>query len=85
MVLVSRSALREYRRERAKNLGIPAYRILTNAALEGILATAPNTLAKLLQVKGVGPKTVERYGSDILRILDDTRYINNPISQPGKS
>jgi hypothetical protein len=37
--------------------------------LDGILEAEPSTEAELLAVSGVGPKLVEKYGAQILRVL----------------
>jgi DNA topoisomerase-3 len=61
--------LKEWRRTQAKQRGIPAFRILTDRALLAIAAERPRTLAELLQVRGLGPKLVERHGAAILAAL----------------
>jgi DNA topoisomerase-3 len=61
--------LKEWRRTQAKQRGVPAFRILTDRALLAIAAERPSTLAELLQVRGLGPKLVERHGAAILAAL----------------
>ncbi len=51
---------------------MPAYIIAHNTTLEQIAARKPKSKQELLQVPGLGPKKVEDYGNDILRIIKDT-------------
>jgi superfamily II DNA helicase RecQ len=64
-----REALRAWRAAEAKKKGVPAFRILSDRVLDGILEAAPSTEAELLGVSGAGPKLVEKYGAQILRVL----------------
>ncbi|MCC6628806.1 MAG: RecQ family ATP-dependent DNA helicase [Chloroflexi bacterium] len=61
--------LRRWRTERATAEGVPAYVILHNAALINLVATSPRSLDDLATVSGLGPAKIERYGSDLLRLL----------------
>ena len=47
-------ALKELRRTLAQERGVPAYRILTNAALEGLERERPVTPAEACRIKGIG-------------------------------
>ncbi len=64
-------ALTEWRKDEAKRLGIPAYRILTNKTLMGIAAVRPRDRETMSEVKGVGPKLLARFADDILQIVRD--------------
>ncbi|MFV0524624.1 MAG: UvrD-helicase domain-containing protein [Acidimicrobiales bacterium] len=66
-----REALTEWRRERSRTDGVPAYIVFDNATLDAIAAGAPATLGDLGKVKGIGPAKLERYGADVLAILAD--------------
>jgi superfamily II DNA helicase RecQ len=61
--------LRLWRKSKAEELGIPPFMILSQKALMGIVAATPRTAAQLLAVDGVGRITVQRYGNDILEIV----------------
>jgi DNA topoisomerase-3 len=63
------SKLRAWRLSEAKRRGVPAFRILTDAALQGIAEALPATAAELLAIPGIGMSTVEKYGAQIYRIL----------------
>jgi DNA helicase-2/ATP-dependent DNA helicase PcrA len=62
-------ALREWRRRRAKEDGVPAYVILHDRHLDGVAQRSPATLDELAGCDGIGPTKLDRYGDDILAIL----------------
>ncbi|MFV0257836.1 MAG: UvrD-helicase domain-containing protein [Acidimicrobiales bacterium] len=66
-----REALTEWRRERSRTDGVPAYIVFDNATLDAIAAGSPSTLGDLGKVKGIGPAKLERYGADVLAVLAD--------------
>lgn len=61
--------LRDWRAERARHDGVPAYVLFTNRELAAIVTARPATRSALLHVPGVGPGKVERYGAEILSRL----------------
>lgn len=61
--------LREWRAKKARELQLPAYIIAHDKTLASISAARPATADQLLEVPGLGPKKVETYGSDILRVV----------------
>jgi DNA topoisomerase-3 len=61
--------LRAWRRARALEKRIPAFRILTDRTLLAIAVERPQTLAELRSVSGAGPKLVEKHGAAILAAL----------------
>jgi DNA helicase-2/ATP-dependent DNA helicase PcrA len=62
-------ALKEWRRERAQEDGVPAYVVFHDATLAEIVRVAPRSAADLAGIAGVGPTKLERYGSDVLAVL----------------
>ncbi|QBI18917.1 ATP-dependent DNA helicase UvrD2 [Egibacter rhizosphaerae] len=62
-------ALREWRRTRAHEDGVPAYVVCTDATLREVAARRPRTSAELATVTGLGPKRVARYGDDLLALV----------------
>lgn len=62
-------ALREWRLEEARRSRVPAFRILTDATLLDIAARKPRDGAELLEVGGIGPSRLEKYGARILAIV----------------
>ncbi|PWH06838.1 ATP-dependent DNA helicase [Brachybacterium endophyticum] len=61
--------LRLWRRGRSAQAGVPAYTVLTDAALAAIAERAPRSEEELLAVPGVGADRARRYGGEILEIL----------------
>jgi DNA helicase-2/ATP-dependent DNA helicase PcrA len=61
--------LREWRRERAKADGVPAYVVFHDATLAAIAQDAPPNRAALASVPGVGPAKLERYADEVLAIV----------------
>lgn len=60
--------LRAWRKAEADAAGKPAFFVLTDAALRGVVLAHPQTLADLTSVHGIGPIKIERYGAAILSI-----------------
>jgi DNA helicase-2/ATP-dependent DNA helicase PcrA len=61
--------LREWRLERARDEGVPAYVVFDNKTLEAIAEVLPRDRGELAAVPGVGPKKLELYADDVLAIL----------------
>ena len=66
-------ALRRWRGERSAADRVPAYVVLSNRQLDGIAAAMPADSRGLLACEGIGPARLERYGDEILAILDSVR------------
>jgi ATP-dependent DNA helicase RecQ len=64
-----REYLREWRRNTARDLGVAAFLVLHDTALDAVCAAKPSTLQALRAVSGFGDKKVERYGKEILAAL----------------
>jgi ATP-dependent DNA helicase RecQ len=62
--------LRSWRSETARKLGMPAYVILHDATIEGIAASRPKTLAQLRGISGIGDKKLERYGDELIALIN---------------
>jgi superfamily II DNA helicase RecQ len=65
--------LKEWRRAQAKKQGVPTFRIMSDRVLLAIAEDQPGTLAELLAIPGIGLKTVEKYGAQIYKILNQAR------------
>jgi superfamily II DNA helicase RecQ len=63
-------ALREWRLAEAKRREVPAFRILSDRALQAIAADRPSSTRELLEIPGVGARVAEQYGAQIFRILE---------------
>jgi ATP-dependent DNA helicase RecQ len=62
-------ALREWRAERTRADGVPAYRAGSDATLREIARRRPGTMDELAAVRGVGPWFVEQYAEQVLAVL----------------
>ena len=62
---------RARKREEEARAGDTRHRILTRAVLRQIAETLPNSPETLAAVQGIGKRTVERYGKEILAIVSD--------------
>ena len=61
--------LKGWRMQKALADGVPAYMILHQKALLGIVNSLPQNLMQLKQIKGIGKKTVELHGEDIINFV----------------
>ncbi len=64
------AALRTWRLERSKRDGVPAYVVLNDRHLLGIAAARPDSTRALSACDGIGPAKLERYGDEILAVLE---------------
>jgi DNA topoisomerase III len=65
--------LRTWRTGQAKRLGVPAFRIMSDKVLLAIAENRPGTAAELLAIPGMGITSVEKYGAQLYRILNQAR------------
>ena len=63
-------SLREWRSAVARKEAVPAYVVLTDKDLIGIATDLPRTLTELAGCRGIGPLRLERWGDEILAVLD---------------
>ncbi|MGH9029613.1 MAG: ATP-dependent DNA helicase UvrD2, partial [Acidimicrobiales bacterium] len=63
------TALRAWRTEVANRENVPAYVVMNDTELSGIVARCPKTLAELAGCRGMGPIRIERYGDEVLAVL----------------
>jgi len=62
-------ALRDWRLQRSRDDGVPAYVVFDNKTLEAIAGTCPRDRTELATVPGVGPKKLELYADEVLAVL----------------
>ena len=61
--------LRQWRAAKAMEQILPPYLVLSQKALHSIATNAPRTPTELKRQLGVGPKTLEKYGNEILELI----------------
>jgi superfamily II DNA helicase RecQ len=75
--------LRNWRNERAKNDGVPAYAIFRNIQLVDICLKLPRTLAALREIEGIGDATCAKYGKEVLGLIADVPDNKTQARQTG--
>ncbi|MBR4506239.1 MAG: AAA family ATPase [Bacteroidales bacterium] len=63
--------LRQWRKEKSEESGLPIFMVLQQKSLMGIVTTLPQSERELLAVEGVGKGKVALYGKEILGIVAD--------------
>jgi DNA helicase-2/ATP-dependent DNA helicase PcrA len=66
-------ALREWRTRAAKEAGMPAFVVFTDATLMALAEAMPRTEREFLAIPGIGRSKLQRYGEDVLSVLADLR------------
>ena len=64
------AALRAWRAARSSADSVPAYIVVNDKHLRGIALARPSTPADLVACDGIGPAKLERYGDEILEVLE---------------
>ena len=73
-------ALREWRRDTAKEAGIPPYVIFHDSTLRAVVAAQPSSLRELGHIEGVGETKLARYGPALLGALGRAKESDNAAS-----
>ncbi|MFO7748964.1 MAG: HRDC domain-containing protein [Desulfobacteraceae bacterium] len=63
------TALRQWRTKKAEAQGVPNYQVMHQRVLIQIAVTLPDSIAKLEKISGVGKKTIERYGGELVDMV----------------
>jgi len=63
------SKLRECRKIIAANDAVPAYAVFTDEELAGVARLPSIEVSKLIAVKGIGDKKVEKYGNQLIELF----------------
>jgi DNA helicase-2/ATP-dependent DNA helicase PcrA len=63
--------LKGWRSAEAANQRVPAFVIFTDATLAAIAEHRPADNAALVGIPGIGARKLERYGAEVLSIVDD--------------
>ncbi|QNG19384.1 ATP-dependent DNA helicase UvrD2 [Rhodococcus triatomae] len=62
-------ALKEWRREKARELKVPAYVVFSDNTLTAIAEQCPGDDRALVAIPGIGAKKLETYGGDVLSLV----------------
>jgi superfamily II DNA helicase RecQ len=65
------SRLKEWRAAEAKRLRIPAYIVMHDRSLTAVAHARPQTPRQLLEIDGIGPAKVEKFGEAILGLCGE--------------
>ncbi len=68
--------LKSWRAELAREQGLPHYIIFSQKAMAGLAHYLPASSSDLKKIKGIGKRTIEKYGEDILNIILAFRQAN---------
>jgi DNA topoisomerase-3 len=63
------AALKAWRLEEARRRSVPAFQIFTDRSMKAIALHRPQNEEELLNVHGIGPRLVKKYGGKILKIV----------------
>jgi ATP-dependent DNA helicase RecQ len=62
--------LRQWRRERSQEDGVPAFVVFHDSTLHELAAAQPQSHGELASIKGLGPAKLERYGDALLAVIE---------------
>ncbi len=69
--------LKEWRSQKAKQDNIPHFHVLHQKTLIQIVVNLPDSLATLMEIKGIGKILSERYGEELVAIVSSYRKKHN--------
>ncbi|MDZ7734213.1 MAG: HRDC domain-containing protein [Acidimicrobiia bacterium] len=64
-----RDRLREWRRAKAAEQGVPAFVVFDDKTLDELVSRRPGDEAELLACRGIGSYKLENYGDEILAVV----------------
>ena len=62
--------LKQWRLDKASELNIPSFMVCHNTELMTVAKVKPQTIDELIKIKGFGEHKTEKYGDDILAVLN---------------
>ncbi|MCM1106181.1 MAG: NERD domain-containing protein [Blautia sp.] len=65
--------LKEFRLQQSREEGVKAYYIFTDSQMEALISKKAKNKEELLTVSGFGAVKVEKYGDEIIKILNDAQ------------
>ncbi len=63
--------LQAWRKDRSRELSVPAYVVFTDVTLTAIAEQRPTDVAALVAIPGIGAKKLERFGDEVLAVVAD--------------
>jgi ATP-dependent DNA helicase RecQ len=66
-------SLEQWRAGIARAMGVPPYLVLPNSALRAVAEAQPRSRDELARIRGVGPRTLAKFGDDLLRLAESVR------------
>jgi superfamily II DNA helicase RecQ len=81
------ASLEEWRAGLAGQMGVPPYAVIPNAVLSAIAESCPRSRLDLARVRGVGPRTLAKFGDDLLQLVAEPEcpaQVIHPIVPPPK-
>jgi superfamily II DNA helicase RecQ len=72
-----RELLRKLRLKFASHLDVAPYMILSNSVLDSLVETMPSNKEQFLQIKGLGPKKYEKFGTTFLFAISQYKAMKN--------
>ena len=73
--------LRKWRLEESRKIGRPPYFILHDKVLYSLETFLPISKEQLLQVKGIGPEKLDKYGEEIINVIRKTIKITSYVNK----
>jgi DNA helicase-2/ATP-dependent DNA helicase PcrA len=53
-------------------MGVPRYVVLSDSTLQAIASARPQNRDDLTKIKGVGPRTLAKFGDDVLSLMRES-------------
>ena len=73
--------LKKWRLERSRREGVPAYVVFSDKTLKDIVARLPMDREQLLNVHGIGQTKCDRYGEDVLQLVEDFKHTGESFQE----
>lgn len=78
-----REHMREWRRNMAREQGLPAFVVLHDSSLDELCRVSPRSLTELRAVTGFGDRKTELYGKQILEALSQFKSASAQAATAG--
>jgi len=72
-----------FRDDEAKRRNQPAFKVINNEALISMAKECPKTDQALAAIRGIGPRNLERYGAQLLRVIRNAKK-DPPPQRPAR-